>query len=43
MPEVTTNSECGAGTSGEQRWREKVWMDEAHSTNQTGKVLLLLV
>lgn len=27
MPEVTTNTECSAGTSGEQRWREKVWRD----------------
>lgn len=43
MPEATTNSGCSAGTSGEQRWREKVWMDEAHSTNQTGKLLLLLL
>lgn len=41
MPEVTTNTGCRAGTSGEQRWREKVWMDEAPQI-KGGKLLVWL-
>lgn len=41
MPEVTTNTGCRAGASGEQRWRGKVWVDEAPQIKE-GELLVWL-